>query len=78
VTAKSAIGASYEMRHERSDGYLVYAERSRRFQLFRRYDRWRAGVCQRRRSGGLWVWFREGRLNPLVLGYAMSIKIRGY
>jgi len=72
----SRLKASFEMRHKRADGSLIYAEKSRRFGIFKKYDTWRSAYCNSHRNNKLWLSFRDGRINPFVLIYALVLKIK--
>ena len=71
----SQVKASFQIEIKRGDGYLIYTERTRQFAFWAKYDRWRSEVCHKHRNDRLFIWFREGRIDPLTLLYALILKI---
>ena len=71
----SQVKASFQIQIKRADDYLIYAERTRRVAFWARYDGWRSKVCHKHRNDRLFIWFREGRINILTLGYALILII---
>ena len=72
----SQVKASFQIQIKRADDYLIYTERTRQFAFWARYDGWRSEVCHKHRNDRLFIWFREGRINILTLGYALFLKIK--
>jgi hypothetical protein len=73
----SGIKATYELGHKDINDNLIVAEKTRRFHFLETYDEWRVAYCLKHRDKKLWLSFREGKVNPFTLIYALILKLRG-
>lgn len=62
------------LEHKRADGYLIYYWESKKVRSDK-YERWRSEVCHRNRDKKLWLPFRQGKFNILILIYALYLKL---
>jgi hypothetical protein len=70
----TGIGVNSLIEHRRGDGYLIYGWNAKRAK-WAKYETWRSEVCHRNRDRKLWLPFREGKFNILILLYAIYLKI---
>jgi len=75
------LKVTYEARHEDGKGRLICVDKTHRFGLLRKYDKWRVGYCEKahkehRDNWRLPVSFREGRINPYTLIVAIILEIQ--
>jgi len=79
ATSGAGPKVSYGMELRSKDGLLVYAEKTRKSGLLRRYDKWRSHYCHTHRHDTQlpWLRFREGKTDPLTMAYALSLRVFG-
>ena len=77
-TVGNGIKVRYSSQVVDKNGMLVCREFTRDSRLLRRYDRWRCPYCHQHRHKDVpRLRLREGRADPLTLGYALILRIFG-
>jgi|LSQX01.3.fsa_nt_gb hypothetical protein len=69
----SGVKTSHELLVTDKNGKTVYGEKTRKLEVFCKYDRWRSKVCYANRGKYRYEAFRRGDINILTLFYSLWV-----